>query len=125
MWDSVWINAHLATLDEDGDYGIIEDGAVAVRNGKVVWVGKTADVDDDAECSFHDAKGKWMTPGLIDCHTHLVYGGNRAAEFEMRLNGVSYEEIAKQGGGIVSTVKATRAASEDELFEAAWPRLQG
>jgi imidazolonepropionase len=107
-------------------YGAIDDGAIAVRGGRIVWVGERRALPpgtpDDSR--LQSAGGRWITPGLIDCHTHLVYAGDRAKEFEMRLNGASYEEIARQGGGIVSTVKATRGASEDALVECSRPRLR-
>tara|TARA_R110002124_G_scaffold129483_1_gene290900 strand:- start:197880 stop:199088 length:1209 start_codon:yes stop_codon:yes gene_type:complete len=123
MWDSIWINAHLATMANDTPYGAIENGAIAVKDGLIAWVGAQADLPDYQATTIYDVGGKVITPALIDCHTHLVYGGNRANEFEMRLNGASYEDIAKSGGGIMSTVKATRAASEDDLFNAALKRL--
>ena len=106
-------------------YGAIEDGAIAVAGGRIHWVGESAllPAEIPAGVIVHSAAGRWVTPGLIDCHTHLVYGGDRAREFEQRLTGVSYEEIARQGGGIVSTVSATRAASEDQLVESAAHRL--
>jgi imidazolonepropionase len=124
MWDSIWINAHLATMNGDAPYGGIENGAIAVKDGLIAWVGAQIDLPDYEAANTYDAGGKVITPALIDCHTHLVYGGNRANEFEMRLNGASYEEIAKTGGGIMSTVQATRAASEDDLFTAALKRLK-
>jgi len=106
-------------------YGAIEDGAIAVAGERIHWVGSESALPAaiPAGVTVHSAEGRWVTPGLIDCHTHLVYGGDRAREFEQRLTGVSYEEIARRGGGIVSTVKATRAASEDQLVESARPRL--
>ena len=110
VWDALWINVQLATMDEaaaaDG-YGTILDGALAVRDGRIAWVGPRRDLPPRwrAEAE-HDGRGAWLTPGLIDCHTHLVYAGNRADEFEMRLAGTSYEEIARAGGGIASTVRA-------------------
>ena len=120
MHDAVWINANLATL-RDG-YGAIQDGALAVTAGKISWIGPRRDWKEQAR-EEHDAHGAWITPGLVDCHTHLVYAGNRAHEFEMRLKGATYEEIARAGGGIVSTVRATRAASEEHLFLSAKKRL--
>lgn len=122
----VWRNARLATMREDaGGLGVIERGAVASgEDGRILFAGPEADLPlaiPGAE--MVDCSGRWITPGLIDCHTHLVHGGDRAAEFEMRLNGASYEEIARAGGGIVSTVKATRAASADELYASADRRL--
>jgi imidazolonepropionase len=123
-WDSLWLNVHLATMEAGADYGIIRDAAIAVKDGKIVWLGVAQDLPTDyVATSTHDGQGGWLTPGLIDCHTHMVYAGNRSNEFEARLNGVAYEEIARQGGGIVSTVKATRAASEQELMEASLPRV--
>lgn len=121
MWDSIWINAHLVT---QGQSGIIKDGALGVTDGRIVFSGMSPENPQSLAKIVHDAKGRLITPGLIDAHTHLVYGGNRAREFEMRLNGANYEDIAKAGGGIVSTVKATRAASEDDLFKAALVRLK-
>jgi imidazolonepropionase len=102
------------------------DGALAIKDGNIAWLGSMADLpeyDEDSVAVF-DGDGRWMTPGLIDCHTHLVYGGNRAEEFELRLTGVDYEEIARRGGGILSTVRATREAGEDELYQSAARRLQ-
>ncbi|MEQ8652055.1 MAG: imidazolonepropionase [Kiloniellales bacterium] len=126
-FDHLWINARLASMVPGAAaYGGIEAGAIAVKDGKIAWVGRQSNLPADAAASTEvteDAEGRWITPGLIDCHTHLVYGGDRAAEFELRLEGASYEEIAKAGGGIVSTVKATRAASEDALVADALPRL--
>jgi imidazolonepropionase len=124
-FDRIWLDARLATLDPGQPaLGTIERGAIAARDGRVAFVGPQGDLPagwDAAERIACD--GRWITPGLVDCHTHLVFGGNRAHEFEMRLAGASYEEIAKAGGGIVSTVAATRAASEDELVASALPRL--
>jgi imidazolonepropionase len=120
--DAVVINANLATMREGAPYGAIRDGVVAVRNQLISWVGSRADWRGKAR-KEHDARGAWITPGLVDCHTHLVYAGNRAHEFEQRLKGATYEEIARAGGGILSTVKATRAASEDELLGMAQKRL--
>jgi imidazolonepropionase len=120
-FDRVWTDANLCTMADDG-LGIVEDGAVAVRDGVIAWVGKRADLPAGARETTR-CDGAWILPGLIDCHTHLVYGGNRAREFEMRLEGASYEAIAKAGGGILSTVQATRAATEDELVASALPRL--
>jgi len=125
-WQSLWLNIHLATMTEGSSgYGVIEQGAIAIADGKIAWLGQECDLPDydNNKVAVIDGQGQWMTPGLIDCHTHLVFGGNRAAEFEQRLNGASYEEIAKAGGGIISTVKATRAASEEELLASALPRL--
>jgi imidazolonepropionase len=124
-WDKVWLDARLATLAPDRPgLGMVEGGVVAAREGRIAFVGTADDLPagwDAAERVRLD--GRLVTPGLVDCHTHLVYAGSRAREFEMRLAGVSYEEIARAGGGIVSTVKATRAASEDQLVAASLPRL--
>jgi imidazolonepropionase len=118
--DTLWHNAQLATLSGPG-LGVVEQGAVAAKDGKIVYAGPLADAPDAARRV--DCGGRWITPGLVDCHTHLVYAGDRAREFEMRLNGATYEEIAKAGGGIVSTVTATRAASQDALVASALLRL--
>lgn len=127
MQDSktIFINANIATMaNTSDDYGVIEHAALVVEGGKVAWLGAMSDLMEKLdEAIVVDCQGKWLTPGLIDCHTHIVYGGNRANEFEMRLQGKSYEEIANAGGGIVSTVKATRQASEDELYNSAAKRL--
>jgi imidazolonepropionase len=122
MHDAAFINANLATMREGTPYGAIQDGVVAVKDDRISWVGARADWDGSVREEY-DARGAWITPGLVDCHTHLVYAGNRAHEFELRLKGATYEEIARAGGGILSTVKATRAASEDQLFEIAQKRL--
>jgi len=112
------------TLATQTDQGLIRDGAVALRAGRILWAGAMADLPDAlAQDDVTDLQGRLVTPALIDCHTHLVHGGNRAREFEMRLSGASYEDIARAGGGIVSTVTATRAASEDDLLAQALPRL--
>lgn len=123
-FDSVWIDVNLATINET-DYGIIENAAIAIKDGKIAWLGKRADIPafDAFSTPTYQGKGGWITPGLIDCHTHIVYGGNRAKEFEMRLEGATYQEIAAAGGGIVSTVKATREADEETLYVAAKDRL--
>jgi imidazolonepropionase len=126
MWDAIWTEGRLATMAGAAPYGAVEDGAIAVEGKRIAWVGPAAELPgrpDDLARERHDLGGRWVTPGLVDCHTHLVYGGDRAREFELRLEGASYEEIARAGGGIVSTVAATRAASEAELFEAARRRL--
>jgi imidazolonepropionase len=106
-----------------GGLGIVEDGAVCAQDGVITYAGPVSDVPDDAAEERLDCRGRWISPGLIDCHTHLVYGGDRAAEFEQRLAGASYEEIARAGGGILSTMRATRAASEEALVGSALPRL--
>lgn len=117
-------NATLATMAGDLPYGLIEHGAIATEGAQIVWVGSADAVPEQlAAMESRDLEGRLVTPGLIDCHTHLVFGGNRAAEFEMRLNGASYEEVARAGGGIVSTVTATRAASEEALLADALPRV--
>lgn len=116
-----WTNARLATM-ADAELGLIDDGVVAAKDGRIVYAGP-ADGAPAAAGTVHDCQGRLITPGLIDCHTHLIHGGNRANEWAMRLAGASYEEIARAGGGIVSTMRATRAASEDELVASALPRL--
>jgi imidazolonepropionase len=120
-WDALWTNIHLATMT-DG-YGEIRNAALAIRDGRIAWLGERSALPPYQARTEHDGRGCWMTPGLIDCHTHIVYGGSRSDEFEARLNGASYEDIARRGGGIVSTVRATRAASEDELFAASLRRV--
>jgi len=123
-WDSVWINLRLATMAANGvAYGAIEDGAIAVRDGRIAWIGARSDLPAQATRASHDAGGRWVTPGLIDCHTHLVFGGDRAREFELRLGGATYEEISRAGGGIRSTVAATRQASQADLLARAQSRL--
>ncbi len=128
MWDSLLINARLATMVEGkAPYGAVESGALGIANGRIAWLGSLDDLTARPGAlakKIYDLDGRWVTPGLIDCHTHLVYGGDRAGEFEQRLGGASYAEIAKAGGGIISTVKATREADADSLFAASLPRLQ-
>lgn len=122
--DRVWRGARLATLVEGADgLGIVEDGLVAAKDGRIAYAGPAAGAGAVEADEIIDCEGRWITPGLVDCHTHLIFGGNRAHEFELRLAGASYEEIARAGGGIVSTMKATRAASEAELVASALPRL--
>lgn len=123
--DRVWHRCRLATLSSQREgLGIVEDGVVAAKDGIIVYAGPKADAPTGLDAAAQtDCEGRWITPGLVDCHTHLVYGGNRAEEFELRLAGASYEEIAQRGGGIVSTVKATRAASEHELVVGSQRRL--
>ena len=124
-FDTIWLDARLATLalGRPG-LGLIEKGAVAARDGRIAFAGPIAELPSGWNAAQKiSLDGRWITPGLIDCHTHLVYAGDRAHEFELRLAGASYEEIARAGGGIVSTVKATRAASEDELVADSLPRL--
>ncbi len=117
-------NAHLVTLQTDDSFGLIADGVIAIEGSKIAWAGAAADLPKGYQnTASHDLEGRLVTPALIDCHTHVVFGGNRAAEFEQRLNGASYEEVAKAGGGIVSTVTATRAASEDALLADALTRV--
>ncbi|PZU45010.1 MAG: imidazolonepropionase [Sphingomonas sp.] len=122
MADRVWRNARLATMTGNG-LGLVEDGLIASRDGVILYAGPAAEAPPLPGADETDVEGRWITPGLIDCHTHLVHGGNRANEFALRLAGASYEEIAKAGGGIVSTMRATRAASEAELVAQALPRL--
>ncbi|WP_443216555.1 imidazolonepropionase [Rhodophyticola sp. CCM32] len=115
-------NTTIATMT--ADYGLLSDGAIAIQDGEIAWCGPEADLPGQfADLPSEDLAGRLVTPGLIDCHTHLVFGGDRAQEFEMRLNGASYEEVARAGGGIVSTVKATRQASVENLVAQALPRL--
>jgi len=127
QWHSLWINGHVATMARGAEpYGAIRDGAVAVHGGQIAWVGPQSDLPDKPErCArvVHSLGGAWMTPGLIDCHTHLVFAGNRVAEFEARRNGASYEQIARQGGGILATVAATRAAAASALLAGGRVRL--
>ncbi len=123
---TLYRNARLATMRADAPgLGIVEKGAIAARAGRIIFAGPEAELPTEATrgAELVDCGGRWITPGLIDCHTHLVYGGDRAHEFERRLAGASYEEIARSGGGIVSSVKATRAASEAELVAQSLPRL--
>ena len=123
-WDLTLTNARIATMQEgDLPYGVIENGALGLADGKITWIGPESELPSDVEGKMLSLNGRWLTPALIDCHTHLVFGGDRADEFEQRLSGVSYEEIAKSGGGILSTVNATREASPDELAKAASVRL--
>ncbi len=122
------INAKLATMRTDlGAYGQIEKAAIAWKDGVIIYAGPMKDMPELTDIPAHhveDAYNRWITPALIDCHTHLVFAGDRAVEFERRLEGVSYEQIAREGGGIISTVKQTREATEDELFAQSLPRLQ-
>ena len=124
--DLLITDCRLATMVEGGEpYGAIDDGAMLIADGRIVWVGARADLPPHQAAETHRLDGRWVTPGLIDCHTHLVFGGDRSGEFEQRLQGVSYEEIARAGGGIVSSVAATRAATEGELYDLAVARLKG
>ena len=125
--DALWLNVHLATMTASGPYGMIKDGAIAVGGNRISWLGKRADLPADYESrvgTIHDGRKGWITPGLVDCHTHLVYAGSRAHEFELRLQGATYEEIARQGGGIRSTVDATREADEKVLLKQSAARLK-
>ena len=123
--DHIWHQCRLATLSASRQgLGLVDDGLIAATDGRIVYAGPAREAPSALDAKERtDCAGRWITPGLIDCHTHLVYGGNRAQEFEQRLAGASYEEIAHAGGGIVSTVKATRQASVEQLVEAALPRL--
>jgi imidazolonepropionase len=127
MWDDLWLNGHLAKMTAGGaPYGAVEDGAIAAANGRIAWVGARKDLPGRPEGlarEVHDLQGRWLTPGLIDCHTHIVHGGDRAQEFELRLQGATYEEIARAGGGIRSTVAKTRSADEATLLASAEARL--
>jgi imidazolonepropionase len=123
-WDRLLVGAHLATMSPASQpYGAIRDGALAIQGGRIAWLGPMASLPHHDAREVIELHGSWVTPGLIDCHTHLVFGGNRAAEFELRLEGVAYEEIARRGGGIRATVAATRAAGEAELVATAERRL--
>ncbi|MBU1618222.1 MAG: imidazolonepropionase [Gammaproteobacteria bacterium] len=126
VFDAIWINVNLATMTDNAEpYGAIPNGALAVKEGRIAWLGPKAELPETDLLStpLYDGKGQWLLPGLIDCHTHLVYAGSRANEFEMRLNGATYQQIAEAGGGIKSTVAATRAASHEDLFVLAKQRL--
>ncbi|MEO8751885.1 MAG: imidazolonepropionase [Casimicrobiaceae bacterium] len=124
-FDLLLLDVHLATMRSDGPpYGEVRDGAVGIRAGTMAWVGRRADLPRDVGASrVVECNGGWLTPGLIDCHTHLVYAGNRAHEFERRLLGATYADIAREGGGIAATVRATREASEANLAAQSRPRL--
>ena len=119
-WDMVIHNVHLATMVNG--YGELLDAAIAVKDGRIAWFGPGDELPASGAV-LHDGQGCWLTPGLIDCHTHIVHAGNRSDEFEARLNGASYEDISRAGGGIMSTVRATRAASDDELLRQSLPRV--
>ncbi|ARS26315.1 imidazolonepropionase [Sphingomonas sp. KC8] len=125
QYDRIWRNARLATLAPNTPgLGEVDNGIIACRDGIIQYAGPAADAPSGIDAAeIIDCQGRWITPGLIDCHTHLVHGGDRAHEFELRLAGASYEEIARAGGGIVSTMMATRAANEAELVASALPRL--
>ncbi len=127
--DTLWINIHLATMTMTAGtaYGAVEDGALALNAGKIAWVGKRNELPASLRSQTlktYDGDGGWVTPGLVDCHTHLVYAGSRAREFELGLQGATYEEIARQGGGIRSTVSATRKADEQTLYDQSSFRLR-
>jgi imidazolonepropionase len=126
-WDRLLLNATLATFAGDSPCGLIDRGAIALHHGRIAWVGHMDTLPEAPHMlalTVESLDGALVTPGLIDCHTHLVFGGDRAQEFDLRLNGASYEEIARAGGGIASTVNATRAASEDQLIAQALPRAR-
>ena len=125
-WDQVWVGADIATMAGAGVYGSMQDAALAVKGERIAWLGTAEEGRRRAQAQgapIYDVRGQWITPGLIDCHTHLVYGGNRVAEFEQRLCGASYEDIARAGGGIQSTVRETRAATKESLYASACARL--
>lgn len=121
--DLLLTDARIATMSGD-DYGVIDDGAIAISEGKIAWIGEREDLPGNSARETRSLGGGWVTPALIDCHTHLVFAGDRSGEFEARQRGASYEDIARAGGGIMSTVRATREASADELYAAALPRVQ-
>ena len=124
-WDLLLTDANIATMsDERTPYGAIEGGAVAIANGKIVWLGAAEDAPAGVAAETRSLGGRWITPALIDCHTHLVFGGDRAAEFEQRQQGASYEDIARAGGGILSTVHATRSEAEETLLASATKRAK-
>lgn len=124
MSDKLLINLRVATMTDDIDYGLVENAAIAVKGGLIDWIGPHKNLPTHYQnWATSDVGGRLVSPALIDCHTHVVFGGNRAAEFELRLNGASYEDVARAGGGIVSTVKATRAATVDDLVASALPRV--
>ena len=125
-WDLLLTNARIATMRDDApDYGVVgESAALATNDGRIVWVGEQSELPNHEAKETRSLDGRWITPALIDCHTHIVFGGDRSAEFEQRLRGATYEEIARAGGGIMSTVRATRESSADELFTAALTRVE-
>jgi imidazolonepropionase len=124
-FDTIWTNARLATMAPGTPgLGIIEDGCIAAKDGRIAFVGPASELPAGADATSRiDCEGRWITPGLVDCHTHLIYGGNRAQEFSMRLEGASYEDISRAGGGIASSMKATRAANEQQLVASGLKRL--
>jgi imidazolonepropionase len=121
--DLLLTDARIATMSGD-DYGVIDDGAIAISEGKIAWIGEQQDLPDSTPREERSLGGRWVTPALVDCHTHLVFAGDRSGEFEARQKGASYQDIARAGGGIMSTVRATREASADELYAAALARVQ-
>lgn len=127
-WDRLIVDCRLATMRANGAaYGAIDDGALLIGDGRIAFAGPRAELPSDALSNAKEVDrldGRWITPGLVDCHTHIVFAGDRVGDFESRLKGASYEDIARQGGGIATTVRATRAASEKDLVEAASARLQ-
>lgn len=123
MWDDLWINARLATLQGEG-LGVVEPGAIAVAEGRIAWVGAMADLHAPQAHRCHDAAGRWLLPGFVDSHTHLVFAGERVGEFTRQLGGATRSELAAEGGGILATMRATRAATEDDLVNSALPRLR-
>jgi imidazolonepropionase len=124
--DRLITDCHVATMAAGGvPYGAIEDAAILIKDGRIVWVGPRVDLPVHKAVEIDRLGGRWVTPGLVDCHTHLVFGGDRSGEFERRLEGATYEEIARAGGGIVSSVRATREESEDQLYASALARLEG
>ena len=126
MWDRLLVDCNIATMDPavEAPFGAIENGAIGIQDGRIVRVGRRTELAGYQARKVEPLHGAWITPGLVDCHTHLVFAGNRAGEFEQRLQGATYEEIARAGGGIAATVKATRSASLEELIEESRPRLR-
>ena len=124
-WDRVWLGAHLATMT-DANLGVIEDGALAIKDDRIAWIGPTRELNNTrwSASVISDAHGLWITPGLIECHTHLIYAGDRSNEFAARMYGASYEQIARGGGGILSTMRATREASEEQLLSLSLQRAR-
>ena len=125
-WDLLLTDARIATMRADAPdpYGAVEGGALAIRDGEIAWAGPEADLPSRRAEEVRTLEGRWVTPALVDCHTHLVFGGDRGGEFEARLGGASYQELAAAGGGIMATVRATRAATAEELYESALSRLE-
>src|SRR6185312_15163808 len=122
--DRVWRGARLATMAAPPGLGIVDKGLIASRDGRIVYAGTEVDAPAFEAAETIDCEGRWITPGLVDCHTHIVYGGNRAHEFELRLAGATYDEISRAGGGIVSTMRATRQESEEQLLASARKRVE-